>query len=59
MRNQLGDRLEAVIGFLDGLDAVRHAVHQIVQVGRTAVERGSGEEIGRVIKRGINPVAGG
>ena len=56
---QLGDRRDAVVGGLQGLDGSALRVQEIVEIRRAAVEPGRGEEVGRIVEGRIDTLAGG
>src|SRR5690606_12452043 len=51
--HQLRDRGDAVAGGLDRVDAVRHRVEQVAQVAGAVRQALSGEEVDRVVERGV------
>ena len=57
--HQLGDRGDAVVGGLDGVDARRHRVEQVAQVAGTVLQALRGEEIDRVVECAVDALAGG
>src|SRR6202012_3001365 len=69
LQHLVGDRLgagdqalqrgDAGVGGLQDLHAVADTVEQIGDVAGAVVERGGGEEAGRVVQRGVDLVAGG
>ena len=57
--HQLGDRRDAVVRRLNGIDGVRHRVEQAAQVVGAVVEALRREEVDRVVEGRIDPLAGG
>src|SRR5205823_168156 len=57
--DQLGERGDAGVGGLQDLHAVADAVEQIADVTGAGIETGGGEEVGRVVERAVDLLAGG
>jgi len=57
--DQLGERGDAGVGGLQDLHAVADAVEQVADVAGAGIEAGGGEEVGRIVERGIDLLAGG
>ena len=57
--DQLRDRRNAVIRGLQRLDCIGHRVQQRTEVARTVVQRLRGEEVGRIVERGVDLLPGG
>ena len=56
--HQLGDRGDAVVGGLDGVDAVRHGVEQVAQVAGAIAQALRRKEVDRIVESRIDPLAG-
>ncbi len=56
---QLGQRRNGVVRFLDGGDALAHGVQQTVQIAGPVVERLGGEEVARIVESAVDLAAGG
>jgi hypothetical protein len=58
-RDQLGDRVDALGGSLNGLDAVGDAVEQAGELARRDRSAGGGEEVDRAVDGRVDLLAGG
>ena len=68
LQNLVGDRLrgidqllqrgQASVRRLKDLHAIADAIEQTIDVAGAVIERGSGEEVGRVVERGVDLLAG-
>ena len=57
--DQLGERGDAGVGGLQDLHAVADAVEQVADVAGAGIEAGGGEEVGRIVERAVDLLAGG
>ena len=57
--DQLLQRGDAGVGGLQHLHAVADAVEQVADVAGAGIEAGGGEEVGRVVERAVDLLAGG
>ena len=57
--HQLGDRGDAVVGGLDGVECAAHRIEQVAEVAGAVLQALRREEVDRIVERRVDPLAGG